>query len=113
MHFWRQVVRRRTLPLYRHPALVSDIEAMDVEHPDPDEGSITEGDDHVWMGNPDMLVEGQWREFDLEGMLGKRPWSVISMSTEELSSPAEHDMEEVQRLLNDGDESDLEEEVHQ
>ena len=85
----------------------------DVEHPDPDEGSITEGDDHVWMGNPDMLVEGQWREFDIEGMLGKRPRSVMSMSTEELSSSAEHDMEEVQRLLNDGDESDLEEEVRQ
>jgi hypothetical protein len=108
MHFWRQVVRRRILPLYRHPALVSDIEAMDVEHPDPDEGSITDGDDHVWMGNPDMLVEGQWREFDLEGMLGKRPRSVMLMSTEELSSSAEHDM-----LLNDGDESDLEEEVRQ
>ena len=113
MHFWHQVVRRHILPLYRHPALVSDIEAMDVEHPDPDEGSITDGDDHVWMGNPDMLVEGQWREFDLEGMLGKRPRSVMSMSTEELSSSAEHDMEEVQRLLNEGDESDLEEEVRQ
>jgi hypothetical protein len=37
----------------------------------------------------------------------------MSMSTEGLSLSAEHDMEEVQGLLNDGDESDLEEEVCQ
>jgi hypothetical protein len=59
MHFWCQVVCCCILPLYCHPALVSDIKVMDVEHPDPDEGSITDGDDHVWMGNSDMLVEGQ------------------------------------------------------
>ncbi|KAI9430358.1 hypothetical protein F5148DRAFT_1296338 [Russula earlei] len=85
MHFWHQVVCHHILPLYCHPALVSNIKVTDVGHPDPNEGSITNGDNHVWMGNPDMLVEGQWREFDLE--------------------------EEVQGLLNDGDESDLKEEL--
>jgi hypothetical protein len=35
------------------------------------------------------------------------------MSTKELSLSAEHNMEEVQGLLNNGDESDLKEEVHQ
>ncbi|KAI9454440.1 hypothetical protein F5148DRAFT_1288636 [Russula earlei] len=109
MHFWCQVVCHCILPLYCHPALVSNIKATDIEHPDPNEGSITDGDDHVWMGNPDMLVEGQWQEFDLEGMLGKWQHSVMSMSTEELSSLAKCNMEEVQGLLNDGDESDLEE----
>jgi len=73
MHFWCQIVHHCILPLYHHPALVSNIEGMEVEHPDPDEGSITGRDDHVWMGNPDMLVEGQWQEFDLEGRLGKWP----------------------------------------
>jgi hypothetical protein len=57
MYFWCQVVHHHISPLYCHPALVSDIEVMDIEHPDPDEGSITNGDDHVWMGNPDLLVE--------------------------------------------------------
>ncbi|KAI9508958.1 hypothetical protein F5148DRAFT_951352, partial [Russula earlei] len=52
MHFWCKVVH---CYIYHHPALVSDIEVTDVEHPDPNEGSITDGDDHVWMGNPDML----------------------------------------------------------
>ncbi|KAI0291347.1 hypothetical protein B0F90DRAFT_1649621, partial [Multifurca ochricompacta] len=65
MHFWCQVVCHHILPLYCHPALVSNINGMEIEHvdtptehPDLDEGSITDGDDHVWMGNPDMLVEG-------------------------------------------------------
>jgi hypothetical protein len=26
----------------------------------PDDGSITEGDDHVWLGNLEMLEDGHW-----------------------------------------------------
>ena len=107
IHFWRQVVRRRTSPLYRHPALVSfHAVGMDV-HADPDEGSITDGDDHVWLGNPEALVDGQWRDFDIEGMLRKWPRSVMSVSTGAAwSSSAEYDMEEVQGLVHTKDESD-------
>ena len=106
MHFWRQVVRRRTLPLYHHPALVSlHADGMD-EYRNPDEGSITDGDDHVWLGNPEALVEGQWRDFVIEGTLRKRPRSVMSMSSGVWSSSAEHDMEEVLGLVDTKDESD-------
>ena len=108
MHFWRQGVRCRTLPLYHHPALVSlhgDRTRMD-EYPNPDEGSIMDGDDHVWLGNPEALVEGQWRDFDIEGMLGKWPWSVMSMSMGVWSSSAELDMEEVLGLVDTNNESD-------
>ena len=76
------------------------------EYPNTDEGSITDGDDHVWLGNPEALVEGQWRDFDIEGMLGKRPRSVMSMSTGVWSSSAELDMEEVLGLVDTNDESD-------
>ena len=88
------------LALYRHPVLVllhADGMAGD-EYADPDEGSITDGDDHVWLGrNPETLVKGQWRDFDLEGMVRKRPRR-MSMSTG-WSSSADHDMEEVLGLL--------------
>jgi hypothetical protein len=60
--FWRQVIRRRVSPLYRHPALVPKDEDglanMEVECADPDEGSITDGDDHVWLGNPTKMENG-------------------------------------------------------
>jgi hypothetical protein len=77
----------------------------------PDEGSITDGDDHVWLGNPDTLADGQWWEFNIDGMLGKRPRSMMSESSLLLS--AKNDLEEVHRLLDAEDDSDLEEEVCQ
>ena len=42
---------------------------------DPDDGSITDGDDHVWLGDLDMLIDGAWRdvELDIHTMPGKRP----------------------------------------
>ena len=106
IHFWRQVVRRRISPLYHHPAIVSfDANGKD-KYANPDEGSITDGDDHVWLGNPQALVDGQWRDFDLEGMLRKRPRSVMSSSAGGWSSSAEHDMEEVLGLVDSKNESD-------
>jgi hypothetical protein len=108
IHFWRQVVRRRTSPLYRHPALVSfHADGMDM-YTNPDEESITEGYDHVWLGNPgpNTLVDGHWRDFDIEGMLRKRPPSAMSVSAGGWSSSAGHDMEEVLGLVDIKDESD-------
>jgi hypothetical protein len=72
--FWTETVRWRTVPLYRHPALVligeessTYIETID--------GSITDGDDHGWSGNPEMLEGGGgWRNLDFmtPSLLGKR-----------------------------------------
>jgi hypothetical protein len=112
MHFWHQIVCHHILPLYRHPALMSaDANGIEVGHLDPDEGSITDGDDHVWLGNPDTLADGQWWEFNIDGMLGKHPWSMMSELS--LSLSAENDLEEVHGLLDAEDDSDLEEEVCQ
>ncbi|KAI5892955.1 uncharacterized protein SCHCODRAFT_02729035, partial [Schizophyllum commune H4-8] len=60
--FWNHVHRRRTSPLYRHPALVSRETALvPTPYMDPDLGSITDGDDHLWSGNPSDLEDGSWR----------------------------------------------------
>ncbi|RDX40008.1 hypothetical protein OH76DRAFT_1459607 [Lentinus brumalis] len=54
--FWRDIYRHRTVPLYRHPALkrVDDITPLE-PFQDADDGSITEGDDHVWLGDRGQL----------------------------------------------------------
>jgi hypothetical protein len=119
--FWRQVIRRRAAPLYRHPALIPKDEDSDGHdggmygsYYNPDDGSITDGDDHVWIGDPDVLMSGEWRDFDIQGMLGKRPRSVMSTSVGDgLSSSAEQDMNEIHEQLNDPEDSDLEHEVCQ
>lgn len=70
--FFTQVVRRRTLPLYRHPALVPRGSPAGT-YVDPEDGSISEGDDHVWLGNPDILRGGGgWRDLEPIEILGKR-----------------------------------------
>ena len=80
----------------------------------PDDGSITDGDDHVWIGDPGVLMSGEWRDFDIQGMLGKQPRSVMSTSVGDgLSSSAEQDMNEIHEQLNDPEDSDLEHEVCQ
>ncbi|KAJ6592053.1 hypothetical protein DFH09DRAFT_1073124 [Mycena vulgaris] len=61
-------------PLYRHPALVP-IDAEAGQYIEPIDGSITDGDDHAWSGNPEMLEGGGgWQDFDFRttSLLGKR-----------------------------------------
>ncbi|KAJ6568838.1 hypothetical protein B0H19DRAFT_865614, partial [Mycena capillaripes] len=53
-HFWGQVVRRRTVPLYRHPLLVSKDEEPG-QYVEPTDGNITDGDDHAWSGDRTVL----------------------------------------------------------
>ena len=120
LNFWRQIIRRRAVPLYRHPALIPRLGDEELDWVfsgsfyDPDDGSITDGDDHVWIGDPDVLMGGEWRDFDIEGMLGKRSRSVMSTSVGDgLSSSAEQDMNEIHEQFNDPDDSDLEHEVCQ
>ncbi|RDX42199.1 hypothetical protein OH76DRAFT_1320566, partial [Lentinus brumalis] len=50
--FWRDIYRRRTTPLYRHPDVQSsDSENSTEPYPNADDGTITDGDDHVWLGD--------------------------------------------------------------
>ena len=105
--FWQKVVRLHVSPLYRHPALVpkdsDSLSGAEVACHDPDDGSITNGDDHVWLGDSDMLIDGAWRDFELDihVMLGKRPRSTMSSSVGDVSSPSvEQDMEVVDKHLD-------------
>ncbi|KAJ7444276.1 hypothetical protein B0H11DRAFT_2342886, partial [Mycena galericulata] len=112
MRFWNQVVRRRTVPLYRHPDLIAINAEMDGQYIEPLDGSITDGDDHAWSGNPAILGgNGGWQEFDFSttSLLGKRGRS--RGSSEASDNTLEE--EEVRRQFFPafgGDESDDEEE---
>lgn len=63
------------------------------EYVDPDDGSITDGDDHVWVGNPEILRGGGgWRDFDMVG-LGRRMREDHSKEREGCSSsPADSEL---------------------
>lgn len=86
--FFAQVFRRRVRPLYRHPALCH-IDAPAAPWLNPDDGSITDGDDHNYLGDELMLTNGNWRALlDPTVSLGKRPASTYSeANTNESSSP--------------------------
>ncbi|KAJ7760171.1 hypothetical protein B0H14DRAFT_2476181, partial [Mycena olivaceomarginata] len=92
-NFWTQVVRRRTLPLYRHPILVPRDQDQSA-YIEPTDGSITDGDDHAWSYDPKVLTGGGgWRELDFSttSLLGKR-----AREDSDSGSSAE-DVEEIQR----------------
>lgn len=60
--FWSEVYRCRTTPLYRHHELDESRESTGTKRKhgayiDID-GSISDGDDHVWLGNPTILAGG-------------------------------------------------------
>ncbi|KAG6858141.1 hypothetical protein C0995_002320, partial [Termitomyces sp. Mi166 len=72
--FFSQVIRRRVLPIYQHPKLkLKNTEDSPFTFNDFD-GSITDGDDHIWSGDQDILRGGGgWRQLAGSfGVLGKR-----------------------------------------
>ncbi|KAJ7679837.1 hypothetical protein B0H17DRAFT_1138976 [Mycena rosella] len=108
--FWTEVVSRRTVPLYRHPALVPIGEESSA-YIETIDGSITDRDDHGWSGNPEMLEgEGGWRNLDFTtpSLLGKR------VRSPDAGSDDTADMEETHHaifLSSEAQDSDDEEEV--
>ncbi|KAJ7212430.1 hypothetical protein C8J57DRAFT_1539109 [Mycena rebaudengoi] len=93
--FWTQVVRRRTLPLYRHPALVPRGQEP-AEYMEPTDGSISDGDDHAISAKGTALAGGGgWRELDFStrSLLGKR----ARLSSHESDGSSAEDADEVQR----------------
>jgi hypothetical protein len=102
-----EVVRRHTLPFYRHPALV----IPGSQWIEPTDGSITDGDDHAFSTRADVLTGGGgWRkpDFSTPSLLGKRVRPVIP----EVDGSSSDD--EVQRSFFpsfNGEHSDDEEEV--
>jgi hypothetical protein len=52
-NFFAEIYIRRTTPFYRHPELRPH-GALSYDH-DYEDGSISDGDDHIWSGNKDIL----------------------------------------------------------
>ncbi|KAJ7572692.1 hypothetical protein C8J56DRAFT_806824 [Mycena floridula] len=72
--FWGQVSRRRTQPIYRHPELRSRDSATFPSFEVAD-GSISDGDDKLWLGDVAMLSgDGDWEDLSKRSttFLGKR-----------------------------------------
>ncbi|KIO23610.1 hypothetical protein M407DRAFT_77860, partial [Tulasnella calospora MUT 4182] len=69
VHFFTEVVRRRKAPLYRHPCLHAADSPVG-PYLNPEDGLITDGDDHEGMGSYAVLTaavrnesgEGGWAE---------------------------------------------------
>ncbi|TFK31300.1 hypothetical protein BDQ12DRAFT_701612 [Crucibulum laeve] len=52
--FWGSVIHCQVVPIYRHPALVPKGEAIGA-YIEPNNGSVTDGDDHKWSGDCSIL----------------------------------------------------------
>ncbi|KAJ7790885.1 hypothetical protein B0H14DRAFT_3568406 [Mycena olivaceomarginata] len=83
VRFWTDVIRRRTLPLYRHPALVPRGQE-NASYVEPANRSITDGDDHAWSADPNFLA-------------GSRGWRNLDFSTLSLLGNSQEDVDEIQR----------------
>jgi len=59
--FWNQVVRHHTMPLYCHPVL-RPIREPEGTWDDPDAGSVTDGDNHIFLEDKKVLTNGNWCE---------------------------------------------------
>jgi hypothetical protein len=115
--FWHSIIRRRTTPMYRHPDLVQigeDGEPLaTLGFQDPDDGSISDGDDHVWLGDKDVLKGGGgWRDLAPDGMLGSKRSREGSSEEDRLSGTALNAERASQRIRYTGaEEEDEEDEV--
>ena len=71
LRFFREVYQRRMTPIYRHPELRAKSQKELNSYPETDEGTITDGDDHVWLGDQEQLwMATSWDA--LEGGLTQR-----------------------------------------
>lgn len=57
--FWIEIHRRRTLPIYQHPDLFRK-GTTPPKQLDPEDRSITDGDDHTWLGDQVGDVGNTW-----------------------------------------------------
>jgi hypothetical protein len=78
------VIRRRVRPIYQHPELVKKGQPHGT-YINVTDGSITDGDDQEWTGDPSVLANGDWRNLRNVQSLGKRRRS--SAFTSGTSSP--------------------------
>lgn len=80
--FWRNIIRRRVSPIYRHPLLVAEAERGNSEGYFEPDGAITDGDDNAWSGDPSVLQgEGGWKDL-VSNANTKRPHGVARTNSE-------------------------------
>lgn len=113
--FWIQISRRRTVPIYQHP----ELHAHGGTHPafrDPDAGTISEGDDQNFLGNPEMLTRGEdWQNMVLQGpqelerSKRGRSWSSGNQS---IPSASASDYEDASRAETEAEQADEDEVCH-
>ncbi|KAF8575878.1 hypothetical protein K439DRAFT_1368764 [Ramaria rubella] len=80
INFFCKVVCSETVPLYQHPALHCQISTVTSTWTNPDDGLITDGDDHLWLGDTSMLNGSKWWELLKHPILslGKRKSSIVN-----------------------------------
>ncbi len=86
--FFHQVYRRCTSPIYLHPELRDKSDDLPMEpFADPDDGSITDGDDHVWLGDRGQLqTKKGWDSMEGGLALRKRARTATPASDRECRS---------------------------
>ncbi|PIL26554.1 hypothetical protein GSI_12312 [Ganoderma sinense ZZ0214-1] len=71
LRFFQEVYRRRAVPIYRHRELRPRSQKDTDEYLEADEGTVTDGDDHVWLGDRSILQKrAGWEVF--EGGMSER-----------------------------------------
>jgi hypothetical protein len=113
-------VRRRVLPPYRNPFIVPKGES-ERRYIDPDEGSITDGDDQLLTGDPELLKGGGgWKEL-VEGTGGVTSTKVLGKRTrrqlEDESPPTQSEIVDLTQssspmLVDSENEEEVEVRVH-
>jgi len=77
----REFLSRRTMPLYQHSALHPLLDGCDIgDMVMLDAGSITDGDDHVWLGDEQLLMGGNWQELCEHPMLLLGKWKASTLT---------------------------------
>lgn len=116
--FWHHVHRRRRNPLYRHPCLVpKDGDQLPALLPESsaNDGSITDGDDHIWLGDVTELGgDGSWQTListAADSLLRKRQrdgteYDSSSAAPEVISTSVGPNVDEVIHV-GDSDDEDL------
>ncbi|KIK50411.1 hypothetical protein GYMLUDRAFT_110728, partial [Collybiopsis luxurians FD-317 M1] len=54
-HFFTEISRCRTIPIYRHPSLIPKESSLTSFGEPDDLGSVMDGDDYIWLGSKAAL----------------------------------------------------------
>src|SRR5882724_9103929 len=76
------------MPIYQHPALHPLPDGHDIgDRVMPDAGSITDGDDHVWLGDECLLMGSNWWELCEHPLISLGKWKASTLMDAASSGP--------------------------